>query len=68
MGCMCETGFFSSKIGNAVAPLTKSTRGRCDILNIFCLFLHIRIGTIVRENTKFNENIFNFGTTRVSGQ
>ena len=64
MGCMCETGFFGGKMsyfGNAAVPQMtatvvhkKSTRGRGDILNTFCLFaLHIRIATIVRE--KFDD-------------
>ena len=43
----------------------KSTRGRRDMLNIFCLVvLHIRIATIIRKNAKFNDNFY-FGTTRL---
>ena len=34
----------------------KSTRGRLDMLNIFCLFvLHIRVATIIKDDANFND-------------
>ena len=43
----------------------KSTRGRRDMLNIFCLLvLQIRIATIIKENAKFNDKFY-LGTTQL---